>query len=204
MAVGLVVGAGCDESSSSGSNEGIELADQPQSMLGRSAASARELADQARNRDAQASGLADRLAGSDSVEVGGLKFQIPEGWESVAPSNNMRAAELHVKDAVAAFSMAGGSVDANIDRWAGQFVGGAEPKVEEREINGISVTLVELSGTYLDGGMFGPKTERPDYTMLAAIIPGAQTSVFIKMTGPSATIDDVYDQWLELVESVHR
>ncbi|GAB4386733.1 MAG: hypothetical protein Kow0022_16580 [Phycisphaerales bacterium] len=182
----------------------MRLADEPQSIPGKSAGMARDLASQMANRDAQTGAVADQLAGSNEVEVGGLKFPIPQGWQSVTPSNNMRAAELHVQDAVAAFSMAGGSVEANIDRWAGQFVGGAEPKTEQRIINGMSVTLVEMQGTYLDGGMFGTPTQRPDYSMLAAILPGGQMQVFVKLTGPTATIDRIYEQWNEMINGVHR
>lgn len=202
---GVFVAFGCDESSSSSSsNQGIQLADEPRSLPGKSAGMARDLAGQMANRDAQTGAAADQLAGSGEIEVGGLMFPVPQGWQSVAPSNNMRAAELHVQDAIAAFSMAGGSVDANIDRWAGQFVGGAEPKTEDRTVNGVPVTLVELHGTYMDGGMFGTPTERPDYSMLAAILPGAQMHVFVKLTGPTATIDQIYDQWNDMIEGVHR
>lgn len=204
-AVAILGLAACEESESSSSG-GIELADEPQSLLGKSAGNARDLANQAANRDGQASALADRLAGSGTVSVSGLVFEIPEGWESVAPSNTMRVAELHAGSCVAAISIAGGGIDDNIERWAGQMVDDAgepgEAASEDRTINGIELTLVELSGTYLDGGMFGPKTERPDYSMFGAIIPRGQRSVFIKMTGPTDEMEDLHDDWIGMVESV--
>lgn len=202
---GLAFVSGCDDSNSSSSeNQGISLADEPQSLPGKSAGMARDLAGQMANRDAQTGAVADQIVGSGDVDVGGYKFHVPEGWAQVQPSNNMRAAELHVKDATVAFSMAGGSVDANIDRWAGQFTNRPEPKTEEHEVNGVPVTLVEIEGTYMEGMMTGTATEQPDYTMLAAIVPGPQMHVFIKMTGPTATINEVHDQWMEMINSVHR
>lgn len=205
-ATGALIVIGCDESDTSSTNQGIKLADEPQSLVGRSAGTARDLAGQIANRDAQTGAIADALSGDGgTVETGPYVFTVPEGWQSVPPANNMRAAELHVQDAVAAFSMAGGSVDANINRWAGQFIspqgGSPEPKIDEIQVNGISVTLVELSGTYFDGAMTGQVTEKPDHTMLAAILPGPQMSVFIKFTGPTRTINEVRQQWMELVHS---
>lgn len=207
-AVMTIVGlAACEESSSS-SGGGVELADEPQSLLGKSAGNARDLANQAANRDGQASALADRLAGSGTVSALGLVFAIPEGWDSVAPSNNMRTAELHAGGCIAAISIAGGGIDDNIDRWSEQVLDAAgepaEADAEDRTINGIDLTLVELSGTYMDGGMFGPKTERPDYSMFGAIIPQGQRSVFIKMTGPTDEMDDLHSEWIALIESVGR
>lgn len=205
-ATGALTVIGCDESDTSSTNQGIKLADEPKSLAGRSAGTARDLAGQIANRDAQTGAAADAVTGGGStVETGPYVFTVPEGWRAVPPSNNMRAAELHVKDAVAAFSLAGGSVDANISRWAGQFIspqGGAPaPQIEETRVNGVAVTLVEISGTYFDGTMTGQVTEKPDHTMLAAIFPGPQMSVFIKFTGPTRTLNDVRDQWMELVNS---
>jgi hypothetical protein len=206
VAAALLGPAGCDESSSSGG--GAQLADEPQSMLGKSAGSARDLADRIRTQDAAAENLADRLAGNGRVSGAGLTFEIPEGWESVAPSNTMRSAELHVDGCVAALSVASGTIDDNISRWSEQVVGDngdpGEADVTDRTVNGIDVTLVELSGTYLDGGMFGPKTERPGYTMLGAIFPQERSSLFIKMTGPADEMERHHDEWIEMIESVGR
>ncbi len=203
----LLLVTGCEESGSASSG-GAELADQPQSMLGKSAASARDVANKARNRDGQTTALADRLAGSGTIEVAGLVFEIPEGWESVAPSNSMRAAQINAGECLLVMSIASGSVDANIDRWAGQVLDASgqpdDPMVEERTVNRIETTLVEFNGTYMEGSMRGPKTERPDYTMLGAIIPQGRSSLFIKLTGPSYAVDDLYDDWTAFINSMSR
>lgn len=186
----------------------MNLADDPQSLLGKSAGTARDLGNQIRTNDAATSALAGRLAGSDTVEVSGLSFKIPEGWESVAPSNSMRAAELKAGGCVAAISIAGGAVEDNVNRWEMQFVddrGEANPaKVSNENFNGVEMTLVELEGTFLDGGMTGLRVERPDYAMLGAIVPQGRSSVFIKFTGPADEVDGYYDDWMELVRSVGR
>lgn len=140
------------------------------------------------------------------VYAGDLSFAVPEGWESRPPSNRMRAAEVAapgIGDSpgpVTAFSLAGGSIDANIDRWAGQF---ADPDAtrsrETREIGGRTVHLVEMAGSFR--GMGGPLQEGT--TMLAAIVeqPG-QPSVFVKLTGPSAAVDAAKPAWNAMIESL--
>jgi hypothetical protein len=90
---------------------------------------------------------------------------------------------------------AGGSVQANIDRWVGQFSqpegskSDGKPKTETKKIAGREVHLVELAGTYKDArGPFAPAVERPDYRMLAAIVPVGEANYFVKFYGPKATI----------------
>jgi len=197
----------CEESGSS-TTGGAELADEPQSMLGRSADAARRTADAARTRDASASALSDRLAGSGTIEVAGLVFEIPSRWQSVAPSNSMRAAELQGPDVTVAITVASGSIDGNIERWEGQVLDGngqrGYAEVDERTINGLEATLVELTGTYVEGAMGGNPVTREGWTMLAAIFPQGRSSLFLKLTGPSGAVDDAYDDWMAMIESVAR
>ena len=90
----------------------------------------------------------------------------------------------------------GGSVDANLDRWIGQFLQAdgkpskAAAKIAKRSIHGIPVTTVDVSGAYT--GMAGP-TAQPGpaaagYRMLGAIAEGPQGSIFFKFTGPAKTV----------------
>ncbi len=90
----------------------------------------------------------------------------------------------------------GGSVDANLDRWIGQFLQAdgkpskAAAKIDKRTIHGWPVTTVDVSGAYT--GMGGPTVQAgpamPAYRMLGAIVEGPQGSIFIKFTGPEKTI----------------
>jgi hypothetical protein len=85
----------------------------------------------------------------------------------------------------------GGSVQANIDRWIGQFQGPKTAlKVEKRTISGLKITTVDVSGAY--NGMGGPNAPegppKQDYRLLGAIVEGPQGSVFFKFTGPAKTV----------------
>ena len=59
----------------------------------------------------------------------------------------------------AVFANIGGGVQANVDRWIGQFElpGGGDPntkaKTGKQTINGLSVTTIDLLGTYTGGGV---------------------------------------------------
>jgi hypothetical protein len=91
----------------------------------------------------------------------------------------------------------GGSVDANVDRWVGQFqqANGKSPKdvakVDKKTIHGLKVTTIDVSGAYT--GMGGPMAApggppKPGYRLLGAIIEGPQGAVFFKFTGPAKTV----------------
>jgi len=93
---------------------------------------------------------------------------------------------------------AGGSIEANIDRWYQQF---SQPdgsstkdkaKVEKKTIAGQQVTIVDLSGTFMDRpGPQAPGVERKDYRMLAAIVQTKNAgNAFIKFYGPQKTVTE--------------
>lgn len=133
-----------------------------------------------------------------------LTLTLPEGWEeSPARSRiiehefSVPAAEEESDVAPARVTMmaAGGDVEANIERWKGQFTGDASAKVEEIDVAGQKVHLVHLEGSFketMGGGPFagGKTVVRDDYGMLGAIIVTDNgRKYFIKMTGPKQSIE---------------
>lgn len=106
----------------------------------------------------------------------------------------------------------GGSVQANIDRWIGQFQqsnGKASKdvaKVEKRSIHGLRVTTVDVSGAYT--GMGGPAAPegppKQSYRLLGAIVEGPQGSVFFKFTGPAKTVaenESIFEKMLSTLNT---
>lgn len=82
----------------------------------------------------------------------------------------------------------GGSVEANLDRWKGQFTPG-NAKIAKVSVHGLPVTKIDVSGEYT--GMGGPMAQAParaGYRLLGAIIEGPGGNVFIKFTGQAKTI----------------
>lgn len=105
---------------------------------------------------------------------------------------------------------AGGSVEANIDRWIGQFT---QPdgkstkdkaKIEKLKIAGQEVHYVDLSGDYKDqAGPFTPATMREGYRMLGAIIVTEKLgNYFIKYYGPKDTVAANEKLFKEVVNSL--
>ncbi len=147
-------------------------------------------------------------AGS-TLNVLGLSMPIPEGWTQVPPSNSMRLAELKVapddpaKTCTVAFSTAGGEVQMNIDRWAGQIRDAAGqpavPKTDVRTVSGLTVTVTEMSGTY--AGMGGtPPLE--GWMLRAAIIETPSGLLFIKMTGPAETMQSAANAFDSMIDGL--
>lgn len=148
-------------------------------------------------------------------KVGNYSFSIPKEWKKIdPPSSRMVQLELTIqpdqesKDELSAkfyyFGEGqGGSADANIKRWIGQFEAGA--KSESRKVegkNGRTITHVYVEGTYLDGPPFGgPKVRRENYQLHGCIIEGDGAPVFIKVTGPTKSVKEAKGSIEAMAES---
>jgi len=104
----------------------------------------------------------------------------------------------------------GGGVDANIKRWIGQFEqpdGKPSDQVAKQKtetINGLSVTMVDLTGTYLGGGpMMGQGGgKKTGYRLLGAIVAGPQAPIFFKLTGPAKTVAAAQSEFQAMLKSL--
>ncbi|WP_233562330.1 hypothetical protein [Sorangium cellulosum] len=155
---------------------------------------------------APAAGAGQQAAGAE------LAWDAPASFETAPNPNAMRKATYKIKraagdteDAELSVSQAGGSVDANITRWIGQFSekSGDTPK-RELKVNDIKVTVVEVKGTFASGmpGM-GTATPKPNYAMLGAIAETPSGELwFFKMTGPEKTVTGARADFDKLVNSL--
>jgi hypothetical protein len=140
------------------------------------------------------------------ASAGGLKFTAPAGWTSETPTSSMRQAQYRLpkvegdsEDAelvVFYFQGGGGGVQANVDRWIGQFskADGSPAsdvaKTTTKTVNGVPLTIVDVTGTY-DSGMGPMQTEatpRSNYRMLAVVAEASGGPWFFKLTGPTKTV----------------
>jgi hypothetical protein len=104
----------------------------------------------------------------------------------------------------------GGSVDANLDRWIGQFLQAdgksskTAARIAKRTIHSWPMTTVDVSGAYT--GMGGPALQpgpaMSGYRMLGAIVEGPQGSIFIKFTGPAKTVAANQAEFEKMLESL--
>ena len=107
----------------------------------------------------------------------------------------------------AVFVNLGGSVQDNVDRWIGQFEKTDGPPNQKSEtINGLSITTVDVSGTFKGGGpMMGQSgAPRPGYRLLGARAEGAGDNIFFKLTGPAKTVAAAEDEFQAMLKSLKK
>ena len=87
---------------------------------------------------------------------------------------------------------AGGDIDANIRRWEGQFQGSPKSERAATSVDGKSVLVVEIEGTFMFKARPmapGPGTPQPGTLLLGAIVKLDGNQLFFKAWGPKATME---------------
>ena len=130
-----------------------------------------------------------------------------DGWVSEKPTSAMRKAQYSLphadtdsEDATLVVyyfgSGQGGSKEANLQRWAGQFEqpdgssSEAEMQSSTRTIAGLEVFDAELSGTYVaeTAPGSGERVNKADWRMKASIIDTKEGPWYFKLVGPTKTV----------------
>ena len=137
--------------------------------------------------------------------LGPLSAVAPKGWVAQQPSSSMRVAQYGLPGSAGEATLGifffgpgqGGSVEANIERWYGQFKQEdgqpAQGRRWTRQVGDIAITGADVSGTF-SGGMgmgMGNAAPQAGYRMIGAIAVHPSGTVFFKMTGPAQTVE----QW---------
>lgn len=139
-----------------------------------------------------------------------ITWTMPSGWAS-EPVVGMRKATYRIKmkpgdseDATVSVIQAGGSVDSNVERWKSQFDNPHDIKRSDKTVGPITVTTVEVHGTFTGGGvMMGDSPNpRPGWTLVGAIVPTASQPYFFKMLGPDNTVAASRPDFQALVDSI--
>jgi hypothetical protein len=146
----------------------------------------------------------------------GVAWAGPTLWKEQAP-RQMRAATYTVpaapgdaeagECAVYYFGKGqGGDADANIARWVGQFEGGTKPVRTTKSVAGMTISIVEISGTYLapSGPMMQSQGKKPGFTLVAAVVPAPEGSIFFKLTGPSKTVAAARADFDAMIASIKK
>jgi hypothetical protein len=156
-------------------------------------------------------GAAGAAGASEGDDHEPITWKAPEGFASAPNPNPMRIATFKASPAKGdaegaelAISRAGGSMDANVARWLGQFDEHEKELVKEKTINGLKVTTVEINGTFRAGAMMGgdPAAPKKDWSFVAAVVDAAGESYFFKLTGPRATVKSVRKSFDAMIDGV--
>jgi hypothetical protein len=150
--------------------------------------------------------------GASPAQTGTLTFTKPAAWKDRAPASSMRAAEFIVPKApgdsedgeviVYYFGGGGGSVEANLQRWTSQFQSTKDPVRTTATVNGLKLTSLDVSGTYVADMRPGASEHynKPGFRMRATVVEMPKGPYFIKLTGPAKTVDSAgaaFDQFLK-------
>src|SRR5262245_52682099 len=173
------------------------------------------------NRNGIAALLVVALVGVElaAQSAAGLRWTPPAGWKNEG-EREFRAATYEVPAAtgdreagecgVYFFGAGqGGSIQANIDRWKGQFTGPdgnpAAAVVGKKTVHGLTVTTIDAAGKYTGaGGPFGGGAALPGYRLLGAIVEGPAGNIFVKFTGPAKTIAANQAKFDQMIASFDR
>ena len=151
----------------------------------------------------------------DKGAVAGIEWSVPGRW-TIGAQRQMRVAtyvappaEGDSESAECAVSFfgpgQGGNIDLNIDRWFGQFEGGTVPEKTSREVNGVKVTTVKISGTYTSPGvMMQSMGKKPGYKLYGAIVEAPEGTVFFKMTGPGKSVEAAEAEFDAMIGSLSK
>ncbi len=152
------------------------------------------------NAEAQGTGL---------KEFDGIRFQIPEGWEQVTLSpaqQGLITASFRMPQAgneiKLTLSSVGGGIDANLQRWVGQFQlpPGEAPRQETIRVDHVDAVWLDLRGTFDSGPAFDSAAES-GMRMIGVAIPRAPRDFYLKLTGPREQLLKVEEEFRDFVKS---
>jgi len=145
-----------------------------------------------------------------AFRIGTVRFDRPEGWNYSRPTDGVRAAQLEKRAAgtplLITFTRfppgSGGTVQANVDRWVGQFLRtDSPPEVQTPAGTSLPLTLVKITGEMKDGVPGGPANDSPDTLLLGAIQEAPDGLVVVKLSGPRPAVSREEKIFSELVRA---
>lgn len=100
----------------------------------------------------------------------------------------------------------GGGVDANLQRWMGEFQPLEKHDIRKRKPNGVQVTRIEARGTYVAHSMRGPEepAEKQKWALMGAVVEGPKGDIFFKLVGPAATVDAAAKDFDGMLDSMRK
>lgn len=147
----------------------------------------------------------------------GLEAHAPATWTMVPPASDKRLAQFKITtpgegmtaEAIVYYfgKGGGGTAEANIERWQGQFIGSGNhpvtPVVNRFQSNDMAVTTAELHGAYARGIGIGPVgVPKPDQTLLAAVVETPEGNLIIQLHGKETSVSAQKEAFLAFVRSI--
>jgi hypothetical protein len=148
----------------------------------------------------------DQAAMGRRSEPPSIAWTVPADWKQAPNPNTFRIATFRTPGgAELSVSSAGGSIEANIDRWVSQFVDAGAPRRQTKTVHGLPVTTVEIAGMYEAASMGGGADEAPsiaDQALVAAIVTAPDSPYFFKLLGSARAVAAARPSFDRLVASI--
>jgi hypothetical protein len=156
------------------------------------------------------------------VALGEHEIMVSGEWLKQRPASTFRVLQWGIPTAegdekapvcyVSEFPGGVGSVDANVKRWEGEYEEkDGEAKKEKVNVEGVKITMVDVSGSFKDsmgrGPVAGGKVElRKGYRTLAAMIEpeGGDKVYTVKMVGPKKSVGAQRDDFVTMLKSMKK
>lgn len=162
------------------------------------------------------------LPSSNPPPADTIAYERPEAWKEEPVKSQLRKAQFLIPRAegdsedgqMVVFYFGpgqGGGVEGNIERWKSMFstadgkpVPDSQAKRDSKEVDGMKVTTLDVTGRYADP-MAGKTTAAPqDWRMLAAIVETPDGPWFFKAVGPMATMNAHQQSFDKFVTSIKK
>ncbi|MCU0649938.1 MAG: hypothetical protein MUF00_18245 [Gemmatimonadaceae bacterium] len=141
---------------------------------------------------------------------------VPAGWTATKPTSSMRVAEYTVPTTAGVAELVvyyfgpgqGGSADANLARWKGQFSTPDGSPVYERitrdSTRVAALTIAEYRGTYARGvgAGSGPGGARPNNTLIAVVAETKSGTLFFQLFGANPAVAAARNAYLTFIRSM--
>ncbi len=162
-------------------------------------------------------GAAPSIQSTVKLAFIGLEAHVPAAWTMVPPATDKRLAQFKISTPGEGMTAEiivyyfgkgeGGTAEANIERWQGQFVATEKhpvtPAISRFQSNGMAVTTAELNGAYARGIGVGPVgVPKPDQTLLAAVVETPEGNLIIQLHGKAASVSAQKEAFLAFVRSI--
>jgi len=143
--------------------------------------------------------------GPFELNVDGVRFQVPDGWQEVRLSDEQVgfiSARLEIpvngQRLTLTFSTVGGGIDSNIQRWQGQF-SGAVPTIRQLRISGHDARWVDIRGQFQS--RVGTAGQQSEWRMLGLALSKQPRDFYAKLTGPREQVTQIVDMFRQMVET---
>ena len=154
----------------------------------------------------------DNKPESNFIQIGNLIARLPDNWNVVKPSSSMRLMEFQIggnnsEASMAVFKNIGGTIDDNLERWAGQFgyqLLDENVRLTKETISGIDFHIISILGTYTNTMAFSPNAAKPknNYRLLGAIASTSDGLYYFKLTGPNDIINNEIEEFSYFIQSL--